>query len=312
MTAAPTLQIRDLRKVFGRSPILRRGGFEALRGVSLEVGRGNVFGLLGPNGAGKTTLIKIVLGLIKGFEGEARLFGEPPGDPASRRRVGYLPEAHRLPTYLTGRQVVSLFGRLCGRDRAFIDARIDELLDRVGMLQSAERKIKEYSKGMQQRIGLVQALIHEPEILFLDEPTDGIDPVGRKVIRQMVKDLRDQGVTVFINSHLLMEVEQICDRVVIMSKGQIIREGTIEELTPRTGSVKFHLESEAQDLPALLEGLGANLKVEGASFEVAVDDGETNAIIDRLRGKRIGIRAIEPRRLSLEEYFIEAVGGESK
>ena len=312
MTNEPILQVRELEKTFGRSRFSRKKGFKALRGVTLEVGRGNIFGLLGPNGAGKTTLIKILLGLASGYEGEARIFGEPPGNPASRTRVGYLPETHRLPGYLTGRQVIRLFGMLCGRTKEFIEERMDPMLERVGMLQSAERKVRTYSKGMQQRIGLVQALVHEPEIVFLDEPTDGIDPVGRRVIREMVQELRDQGVTVFINSHLLMEVELICDRVVIMSKGQIIREGTVEELTPKTGAVTFELERTPEDLKQLVAGVGKGFTAEKNGFQVQVDDGEVNALIDRLRGKNIGIRAISPRRLSLEESFIDLVAEQAE
>ena len=150
MSNAPILQVEDLEMTFGRSIFNKKKGFRALRGVSLEVGRGKAFGLLGPNGAGKTTLIKILLGLAHGYNGKAMLFGEQPGNPASRSRVGYLPETHRLPGYLTGRQVVTLFGMLCGRSKEFIAERIDPLLDRVGMLQSCNRKVGSYSKGMQQ------------------------------------------------------------------------------------------------------------------------------------------------------------------
>lgn len=307
MSTAPILQVEDLHMTFGRSRFNKKKGFRALRGVSLEVGKGKAFGLLGPNGAGKTTMIKILLGLAHGYEGKANLFGEPPGNPASRMRVGYLPETHALPGYLTGRQVIMLFGMLCGRSREFLEERIDPMLDRVGMLDSSERKIREYSKGMQQRIGMVQALIHEPELVFLDEPTDGIDPVGRRVIREWVHELRDSGVTVFINSHLLMEVELICDHVVIMSKGQIVREGSVEELTPKTGAVEFELESTPDNLETLLQGIGQGFKTLRSGFQLNVDDPETNAIIDRLRGASVGIRAITPRKLSLEETFIELV-----
>jgi len=307
MTTAPILQVEDLEMTYGRSMFNKKKGFRALRGVTLEVGPGKAFGLLGPNGAGKTTLIKILLGLSHGYQGKATLFGEPPGNPASRRRVGYLPETHRLPGYLTGRQVVMLFGMLCGRSREFLQKRIDPMLDRVGMLQSSERKIREYSKGMQQRIGMVQALIHEPELVFLDEPTDGIDPVGRRVIREWVHELRDEGVTVFINSHLLMEVELICDHVVIMTEGKIARQGTVEELTPKTGSVEFSLESVPENLTTLLRGVGQGLQVQASGFALQVDDPEVNEIIDRLRGAKIGIKAIAPRKLSLEESFIELV-----
>ncbi|MBI5365328.1 MAG: ABC transporter ATP-binding protein [Planctomycetes bacterium] len=303
---ATILQVRDLAKTYGRS-FLGKGGFRALDGVSLEVGRGQVFGLLGPNGAGKTTLIKVLLGLVGSYDGDARLFDLPAGHPDSRRRVGYLPEAHRLPGYLTGRQVIRLFAMMSGLDGAEADRRMARLLELVGMREAADRKVREYSKGMQQRIGIAQALVHEPELVFLDEPTDGVDPVGRASIRAIVQDLKARGVTIFINSHLLMEVELICDRVVIMVQGKILREGTIDELTPRTGSVRIELRAAPADLEQLLAGLGTGLKRDGNVFEVKLNDVELDQTIDRLRARGLGIRSLDQRRLSLEESFIDMV-----
>ncbi len=308
------LAVKDLSKVF-RQGFLRRGGFPALKGVDLSVGRGTIFGLLGPNGAGKTTLVKILLGLVRGYGGSATVFGQPPKQAAVRRRIGYLPEAHRMPIYLTGRQVMLLFGMLSGTPRKVVEERIDPLLDRMNILDAAERKVREYSKGMQQRLGLAQALIHRPDLIFLDEPTDGVDPVGRMVIRKVVQELRDTGTTIFINSHLLMEVEMICDSVVIMDKGCVLREGTIAELTPRTGRVLFDLVGAQPDLPELLTGLGANLRTDtrsdSASFELSVEGDEQDQVIDRLRAARIGIRTITARRTSLEDAFVDLVGGQS-
>ena len=293
----------------------RRGrfgkSFRALDGVSIAVQPGRVFGLLGPNGAGKTTLVKVLLGLARPSGGSARLFGHPVGEPRARRRVGYLPEAHRLPGYLTGRQVVELFGMLCGRERDFLRARIPALLERVGMTEAADRKVREYSKGMQQRIGLAQALVHEPELVILDEPTDGVDPVGRAAIREVVWDLKQAGTTVFINSHLLMEVERICDRVVIMDRGRIVREGSIDELTPRTGKVRFELEPAPEDLPRplgeLLAGLGAGLEPNERGFELALSPEELDQVVDRLRAAGVSVRSLVPGKLDLEQAFIETV-----
>jgi ABC-2 type transport system ATP-binding protein len=293
-------------KTYGKG-FFGSGGFRALDGVTLEVGRGQVFGLLGPNGAGKTTLIKVLLGLVGRHEGEAQLFGLPAGHPDSRRRVGYLPEAHRLPGYLTGRQVIRLFAMMSGIDGDEADLRMPRLLELVGMREAADRKVREYSKGMQQRIGLAQALVHEPELVFLDEPTDGVDPVGRASIRAIVQDLKDRGVTIFINSHLLMEVELMCDRVVIMVQGKILKEGTIEELTPRTGAVRVELREAPADLEALLAGLGSGLRRDGNAFEVKLSDAELDQTIDRLRARGLGIRSLDQRRLSLEESFIDMV-----
>ena len=179
------------------------------------------------------------------------------------------------------------------------------------MLASADRKVREYSKGMQQRVGLAQALVNDPEVVFLDEPTDGVDPLGRAAIRELVQELKARGATIFINSHLLMEVEMMCDRVVIMSKGKIITEGTIDELTPRTGAVRFDLRAVPQELGKLLEGIGAGLKADEHGFELKINDDELDRAIDRLRAACVGIRAISQRRLTLEESFIDVVRKEN-
>lgn len=300
------LRVQGLEKVYGRS-MFGKGGFRAIAGVDLHVDHGSVFGLLGPNGAGKTTLIKVLLGLVRGHGGTAELFGKPVGDPASRKRVGYLPEAHRMPGYLTGRQVIELFGAMNGADKAWLKQRTPELLNDVGLTEFADKKVRTYSKGMQQRVGLAQALVHNPDIVFLDEPTDGVDPVGRMKIREMVQELKDRGTTVFINSHLLMEVEAICDRVVIMDKGKILREGTVAELTPDTGTVRFALEEVPDNLAEITSGIGTDLALVKDGFEVTADSAEQNQLIDKLRAAGVLISSIDPRKLTLEDSFIDMI-----
>jgi ABC-2 type transport system ATP-binding protein len=299
----PVVRVKDLKKVFGKS-LLKRKGFPALCGIDLEVQRGQVFGLLGPNGAGKTTLVKVLLGLTRGWTGEASLLGRSPGDPKSRRRVGFLPEAHRLPPYLTGHQVMHLFGMMSGADSDVVRARIGPLLDKVNMTSSADRKIREYSKGMQQRLGLAQALVHDPEVVFLDEPTDGVDPVGRASIREMVLDMKARGVTVFINSHLLMEVELICDHVVIMDKGKVLVQGSIDDLTPRTGAVEIDLREIPDDLEQSLTDHGRGFALRAGGFQLELNDDELDGLIDHLRARGLSILSIVPRRLTLEQSFI--------
>jgi ABC-2 type transport system ATP-binding protein len=299
------IEVRELAKTYGGR--LFKKGFRALDGVTISVGPGSVFGLLGPNGAGKTTLVKILLGLAHKSSGDARLFGEPVGHAPSRARVGYLPEAHRLPLYLTGRQVLELFGQMCGRDREYVHARVPKLLELVDMREAADRKVREYSKGMQQRIGLAQALIHDPDLVILDEPTDGVDPVGRAAIREVVLDLKRAGKTIFINSHLLMEVEQVCDRVVIMDKGKIVKQGTIAELTPRTGRVRLELAPVPADLERIVAGLGSGFERNERGCELLANDAEIDQIVDRLRAAGISIRGLEARRMNLEQAFIETV-----
>lgn len=319
---APAVRVRGLHKTYKSS--IFSSGFQALggdSGIDLQVERGSVFGLLGPNGAGKTTLVKILLGLVRKSGGEAELLGEPAGLSRPRARVGYLPEAHRLPLYLTGRQMLRLSGMMVGCDRKWIDERSGPWLERLGMAGSADRKIKEYSKGMMQRIGLVQALIHEPEVVFLDEPTDGVDPVGRAAIRETVTELAKSGSTVFINSHLLMEVEMICDRIAILKDGLILREGTLQDLTPDTGEIQLHLAGE---LPSseLQTQLFAGLKVEhsvtekpsdpGYLLRLSADDEQLNALIDRVRRSNIPILQIRRERRTLEDVFIDLVQGGSQ
>ena len=306
MSSAPPVVVRNVGKTYGKG-LFGAKGHRALDGVTLSVERGQVFGLLGPNGAGKTTLIKILLGLAHTTEGEAFLFGEPVGNAHSRKRVGYLPESHRLPHYLTGRQMLELFGMMCGKDRAWLRERIPAALEMVGMRDAADRKIREYSKGMTQRVGLAQALIHEPEIVFLDEPTDGVDPVGRAAVRVIVQNLKDRGVTVFINSHLLQEVELVCDRVVIMTRGKILREGSIAELTPRTGRYRFELAVMPPNLEQVLAGLGANLEKAVDGFDLQLSEAELDQCVDRLRAAGLSIRASLARRLNLEQAFIRMV-----
>jgi ABC-2 type transport system ATP-binding protein len=309
-SSEPVIAVRGLRKAYRRG--LLRKTSQALDGVDLAVERGSVFGLLGPNGAGKTTFVKVMLGLVPHFEGEAQLLGQPVGHAATRRRVGFLPESHRFPGYLTARQTLRLSGMLCGRERAWLDQRIDAWLERVDMLPHADQKLRTYSKGMQQRVGLVHALLHEPDVVFLDEPTDGVDPVGRAKVREIVKDVRARGTTVFINSHLLMEVQLMCDQVVLMQHGRVLRSASMDDFTRSTGRVRFELDAAHAGLPELLAGLGNGLIVEQARFELELEDAAIDAVIDRLRARAIGIRAIVRDRQTLEQTFIDLVGGNAK
>src|SRR5438045_976624 len=218
--AVSVIETRELRKNYGR--------IEALKGVSLRVEKGQIYGLLGQNGAGKTTLIKILLGIVRKTEGDAGLLGRVAGDPDTRKRVGYLPEDHQFPGYHTGFSLMDFYGALYGVPADVRRTKIPETLELVGIAGRMNSKVKTYSKGMKQRLGIAQALLHDPEVIFLDEPTDGVDPLGRREIRALMQRLKGEGKTIFLNSHLLGEVELICDRVGILQKGEVVREGPFE------------------------------------------------------------------------------------
>ena len=206
----------------------------ALQGIDLQIPRGSVFGLLGPNGAGKTTLVKILLGIAFPSGGSASVLGKPPGDVSALARIGYLPENHRYPAHLTGEQVLHHFGRLSGIRQPERGRRVTEMLRRVRLEEWRGTRTHKYSKGMMQRLGMAQAVFNEPDLLILDEPTDGVDPIGRHELRDLVLEQKQRGATIFLNSHLLSEVERLCDRVAILKQGRLVRHGTLDDLTRRT------------------------------------------------------------------------------
>jgi ABC-2 type transport system ATP-binding protein len=312
MTSSPAIEVQSLQKTY-RDGMFGRRRVEALKGVSFRVDRGVIFGLLGPNGAGKTTLIKILLGVVRKSGGSATLLGMPAGDRAGRRRVGYLPENHRIPRHHTGNTALDYYGSLSGMSGSEIRGRRPGLLDLVGLSRWGDTSVKAYSKGMLQRLGLAQALMHDPELLVLDEPTDGVDPVGRREMRGVLQKLKDDGKSVFINSHLLQEVELVCDRVAILDKGELRREGLIEELTRRDESeVEFVL---AGDGPAIRSSL-ARWQIakcnEDAPGQMRVtirlaDQSSVDRCIDDLRQAGISIVGISRRRDTLEEAFLGIV-----
>jgi ABC-2 type transport system ATP-binding protein len=281
------------------------GPLRALGGVSLDVEPATVFGLLGQNGAGKTTLIKILLGMLAPTSGSAHLLGLPVGSVAARRDVGYLPEDHRLPEYHTGPSLLDVYGGLQGLPRQERRRRAAELLERLGLAGREKLRIRGYSKGMKQRLGLAQALLHRPSVLFLDEPTDGVDPVGRKQIRDLLLAERARGVTIFINSHLLGEVEQLCDRVAILRKGRLAIVGTVAEVVGAKTSwlVAFdrpltadHHWSSARLAPAGSSGLW-RLQLEAAA---GID-----RFLEEARGHGLHLRHLEQERGTLEEIYLQ-------
>lgn len=285
----------------------------ALSEFSLRVRGGEIFGLLGPNGAGKTTFIKILLEIAFPTAGSARLFGVPCHQASIKNRIGYLPENHRYPPYLTGEQVLRYFGSLSGMDGPALERAVNEKLALVEMDNWRATRVRKYSKGMMQRLGLAQAILNDPDLVILDEPTDGVDPIGRKQIRELLVRLRDRGKTIFLNSHLLSEVEMICDRVAILNKGKLVRSGTVRELTVKEHLYEISVVGELPDA-LLLEWQARCVAVTraGGILSLSVDSpAALNDVIDQLRGHGVLIDGVTQKRSSLEDMFIDIIARET-
>ena len=299
-----------------------------MNGIDLRIEPGEIFGLLGPNGAGKTTTVKILLGLTHPSAGEASIFGTPVGEPESRRRVGYLPEGHRFPGYLTARETLSIFGRMSGVASEEIRRRVPVLLERVRLSEWSDVRVKKFSKGMTQRLGLAAALVHEPDVLLLDEPTDGVDPVGRREIRDLLAEEAARGRAILLNSHLLSEVELVCGRVAVLREGSIVAEGRIEDLTAVASAKavltaagasagasakavsRYKLVASGVDdgLVDELRGTGASVERVNGHFNLAARDlAHLNSLVDHLRARGALLQELAPLRSSLEDVFVDLV-----
>ena len=319
----PTVvHVDHLKKTYRGGGFFRRGNVHALGGVSLQADAGQVFGLLGPNGAGKTTLIKILLGVIRSTGGRASLFGLPAGSAAARQRVGYLPESLRVDRHHTARSALRYYGRLSRLDSATIRRRSDELLKIVGLERRDRESVKRFSKGMLQRLGLAQALMHDPDLLVLDEPTDGLDPVGRSEVRRVIERLRDEGKTIFLNSHILHEVELVCSHLAIMAKGQVLATGPIAELAG-SGNESGMMFDLVYSLPET-EGGNHHETIEQISRIATGDlaphhgnlwqgrmtcDNQTSIdrIVDAIRERNGSLLRLQPVRETLEDKFMRLV-----
>ncbi|MEO7168241.1 MAG: ABC transporter ATP-binding protein [Spartobacteria bacterium] len=257
----PAVAVHGLTKVF---PVpFRRAKLIAVRGLDLEVAPGQVYGLLGPNGSGKSTTLKMILGLVAPTAGQTRIFGRDSREVRSREGVGFLPENPYFYKYLTGAETLRFYGKLCGLQGAKLRARTDKLLALVGLEEARDRRLGGYSKGMLQRIGLAQALVQEPRLVVLDEPTAGVDPAGSREIRDLILDLKKRGITVLLSSHLLAQVQEICDRVGILAQGVLVREGRVEDLLAVENQTELILENATPEvlaqITALLEHSPTNL-----------------------------------------------------
>ncbi|HEY7787987.1 MAG TPA: ABC transporter ATP-binding protein [Casimicrobiaceae bacterium] len=281
------------------------GSVVALAGLTMSVQRGEIFGFLGPNGAGKTTAVKLLLGLARATSGEARILGALPRDLDMRRRIGYLPELFRYQDWLTAREVLGLHCALAGVPRGRRRGAIVECLDLVGLSTRADTRVGSYSKGMQQRLGLAVALVNEPDVVFLDEPTSALDPVGRRDVREVLRSLQSRGATVFLNSHMLSEVEQVCDRVAVVDRGRVVALGPLADLVGGPKRVRIALEAETAEIHEaaarfgdVQRGAGGAIVIGGLSSDRIPD------VVTALVAAGARIRSVAPESQTLEDRFL--------
>jgi ABC-2 type transport system ATP-binding protein len=277
--ATPAICIQNLTKDFAVG--MRGMKLRAVDDLCLEVGDNEIFGLLGPNGSGKSTTIKIVLGLLEASTGTCEIYGRPSKLVEARRSVGFLPEAPYFYRYLTGRELVRYYARICMVSRTEIDAAVDSVIKLVGMTEAADRRVGTYSKGMLQRIGLAQSLVHDPQLVILDEPTAGVDPLGSAAIAEIIRELKHRGKTILLSSHLLAQIEGLCDRVAILHRGKLVREGRVNDLVE---------EKDAESL--VVHGLSAEGRV---------------AVEAEIKAQGGCLARVEKPRLSLDAYFLKKV-----
>ena len=292
---------KDLEKVFG-SKI-------AVRGLSLEVPRGTIFGFLGPNGAGKSTSIKMLLGLVKPTGGSAHVLGAPVGDVDVRRRIGFLPEDFRFYDWLTATELLELHGRLCGMADAKLRTRVPEVIALVGLEPHAHRRLRGFSKGMLQRIGLAQALVHEPDLVFLDEPTSGLDPMGRRMVRDILRAERDRGATVFLNSHLLSEIEVTCDEVVFIKDGEVVASQDLRSRAEDDVHVVVHARNVSDEMLAGLTQWTSTPQVAADELRFTVGSRSVlPSVMRHLVGSGADVFDFTTERIPLEELFVRIMG----
>ena len=307
MPSEYAIEAEHLTKIY--RPLWTAREVRAVDDVSLQVRRGSTFGLLGPNGAGKTTFVKMLLASVHPTSGGARLLGQDARLPESRRPVGYLPENHRFPTYFTGFGMLDFYAALSGMNGPERRRRIPEAFERAGLeARWGDVRLRKYSKGMLQRLGLAQALIHQPSLLILDEPTDGVDPVGRREIRDALRELEIGGVTIFLNSHQLAEVELFCEEVAILRQGKVALAGKVKELTAGKGyrlsaaQIPEPIETRLRDMAAASPARDGVVEFQFASRELA------NQAVDLLRAGHCEIEALVPTSSTLEDVFVKALG----
>lgn len=296
-------------ETFGLTKVYPGGG--GCRDISLIVGDSEVFGFLGPNGAGKSTFVKTLVGLIAPTSGSANILGRPLGDVRSREKIGFLPENFRYHSWLTAKELLVLHGKLAGMDQSAIKARIPEVLELVHLSGSERKTVGNFSKGMQQRLGLAVALLPRPRLLFLDEPTSALDPVGRMEVRELIRFLRSEGTTVFLNSHLLGEVERVCNRVGIIKDGAILAVGALQELLQNAREVEMEVEPVSTGLLEAIRPLVRSMRCDGNRITARVETRETIPLLaQKVLEAGSSLYSLEPRGSNLEDVFLQMMEGD--
>jgi ABC-2 type transport system ATP-binding protein len=298
------IEIEGLTKVYGYGA----DEVKAVDALELTVGQGEVFGFLGPNGAGKTTTVQLLMQIIFPTSGKGRLLGKPIGDISAREKIGYLPELFQFHEFLRADEFLDFHARLYGIPSDRRATRVAEVLELVGLSESAKSKIRTFSKGMLQRIGIGQAIINEPGLLFLDEPTSALDPMGRRDVRDLILDLRDAGTTVFLNSHLLSEVEMTCTRIGILNKGKLVRIGDIESMVKPTLCVDIRVDGLPDETLEKIRDLVASVEIDGDELKVIVrDEDQVKMLARMIMDSGAELRQFNPRRQQLEEVFLQSI-----
>lgn len=301
----PVIALRDIRKSYRSG--LGRTRKVAVEDLSLKIEKGGIFGLLGPNGAGKTTTLKVILGLVLPDSGSGSVLGRPLGDPSAHHRLGFLPEQPYFYGFLNAEKGLALYGKLFGLDSAAIGSRTSDLLELVGLQGDPHLTLDKYSKGMLQRFGIAQALLNDPELVIMDEPSSGLDPVGQKEVRDVLLHIREEGKTIFLSSHQLSEVENICDSVSIVDRGSVVREGRLADLLSTEGLMTITVRGDDRSLPDKFLPVARKVEQQGGNTVLEVDSDKIHGALEKVQELDLELISAAPKRRSLEDLFLETV-----
>jgi ABC-2 type transport system ATP-binding protein len=304
------IEISGLEKIYNAG-FWRKRSRRALLPLTLAVEEGEIFGFLGPNGAGKTTTLKILMGLVFPTRGSARILGMELDDPRMKAQIGFLPEQPYFYDHLTARELLRYYGQLSGVDPKRLSQKVDAVLEQVKLSESANVQLRKFSKGMLQRAGIAQAILHDPKVVFLDEPMSGLDPIGRREVRNLVEDLKAKGKTVFFSTHILSDAEALCDRVAIINRGELRGVGAVAELTAGVHG-KVEIVWHGTNTPAGIRSMGAECHAAGDTMRVILPEENQDAALEALRRDQLRLISVVPVRTSLEDYFVAQLGGSAK